>query len=364
MPSTIKQPASALHAKRSPPRARLSDGLERLQAIAKKQGGVCLTEQYEGVHARYTFVCAQGHQWSTAGTNILYVDTWCRICCFEQGLNTQKHPQGLERLQEMAAKHGGVCMSEHYTGLNGRYTCRCTQGHTWSATGQSLMKGHWCKTCGLERMSVANTRADGWQHLRTAAAQHGGACLAESYTNLSAHYAFRCAKDHTWHTTGAKILLGHWCPRCANTQRGKARRLADGFAQLQSAAAEHGGTCLSETYRGIKKAYTFRCREGHEWEAFGYHLLQGNWCRRCYLEKRRLGIEVARQLAIERGGQCLSDTYRRTTEKLIWQCGHGHVWHASLASVRSKGSWCPECAIINRITNPNSKSRWRLGNKK
>ena len=130
MPSTRKQPAGDLHAKRSPPRPRLSDGLERLQATAKKRGGLCLTEQYEGVHARFTFVCAQGHQWSTAGTNILYVDTWCRICCFEQGLNTHKHPQGLARLQEMAANHGGVCTSERYTGLNGRYTCRCSQGHT------------------------------------------------------------------------------------------------------------------------------------------------------------------------------------------------------------------------------------------
>ena len=50
-----------------------------------------------------------------------------------------------------------------------------------------------------------------------------------------------------------------------------------------------------------------------------------------------------RQIAKERGGRCLSDTYVNAHTLLFWECRHGHRWRATPNKVQ-QGRWCPVCA--------------------
>jgi rubrerythrin len=75
----------------------------------------------------------------------------------------------------------------------------------------------------------------------------------------------------------------------------------------------------------------------------------GTWCKRCAARAtgalRRLSIEAMRELARQRGGECLSDEYVDSWVKLRWRCGQcGNAWDAAPANVR-KGTWCPKCAV-------------------
>ncbi|CAE8715956.1 unnamed protein product, partial [Polarella glacialis] len=65
----------------------------------------------------------------------------------------------------------------------------------------------------------------------------------------------------------------------------------------------------------------------------------------------RLGIEKARQLAAEQGGQCLSTDYVSVHDKLLWQCYNGHSWSAPL------GSWCPVGAVMKKRLSLDVASR-------
>ena len=51
--------------------------------------------------------------------------------------------------------------------------------------------------------------------------------------------------------------------------------------------------------------------------------------------------------AAERGGKCLSKTYkgsyRHTGIRLLWECAEGHQWEAAPEQVRH-GTWCHVCA--------------------
>jgi hypothetical protein len=63
-----------------------------------------------------------------------------------------------------------------------------------------------------------------------------------------------------------------------------------------------------------------------------------------YTEQDRLRrLEEMRQLAIARGGVCLSKRYSDTKTKLKWKCAVGHEWSAIPSSVL-RGSWCEICA--------------------
>jgi hypothetical protein len=61
------------------------------------------------------------------------------------------------------------------------------------------------------------------------------------------------------------------------------------------------------------------------------------------MSTKRLTIEDCHGLAKEKGGKCLSTTYRNNYTKLEWQCECGNTWNAILNSIR-QGSWCRICS--------------------
>jgi len=54
-------------------------------------------------------------------------------------------------------------------------------------------------------------------------------------------------------------------------------------------------------------------------------------------------IRDMQEIALSRGGRCLSTEYVDIKTKLRWKCSFGHEWEAS-ARLLKAGHWCPECA--------------------
>lgn len=65
-------------------------------------------------------------------------------------------------------------------------------------------------------------------------------------------------------------------------------------------------------------------------------------CHACLGVKRTNSLQDAVDLAVLKGGRCLSGKYENSYEKLLWKCHNGHEWKASFNMVR-RGRWCPEC---------------------
>lgn len=71
---------------------------------------------------------------------------------------------------------------------------------------------------------------------------------------------------------------------------------------------------------------------------------RGFWCKEC-TKGGILTIGEMRQLAINRGGQCLSDEYIHSQQNLWWKCAipDHKPWEATPNSIKCKESWCPQC---------------------
>jgi len=54
------------------------------------------------------------------------------------------------------------------------------------------------------------------------------------------------------------------------------------------------------------------------------------------------------EIAIARGGYCLSTEYINNKTKLSWECNEGHTWMARPSDVKNNGTWCAVCAHRNR----------------
>jgi len=153
---------------------------------------------------------------------------------------------------------------------------------------------------------------------------------------------------------------------------------------MQEIAETRGGKCLSENYENSLTKLTWRCEKGHTWEATPVIIRQGGWCRQCNkTARRKLSLKEMQQLAISRGGKCLSEEYINKESNLIWRCKEGHIWSAKPGNVKNRSSWCPQCAqysarltiaemhqiaknkggecLSEEYTNNATKLKWRCG---
>jgi len=61
--------------------------------------------------------------------------------------------------------------------------------------------------------------------------------------------------------------------------------------------------------------------------------------------KRKYFLEDAKTIAIERDGECLSDSWNIPGQKLLWKCNKCHnQWSTKFYHIK-QGHWCPLCSL-------------------
>lgn len=321
------------------------------ELTAGADGISCLDSQSTGPLRRYGFVCGSGHEWKQRGSSARL-----KLCCPTCSGESAGPSSLFDRMLQRAAAAGVVCLDTVWHGVKYHYRFRCSYGHEWQRRGDAQTPIAGCPACSRKSVGLGNRNGDNFARLHELARQRGGACLSAAYEGRAGTCSLRCAEGHEWTTTAAVILSGKWCPRCKAEAKRLSRRRADGLENLMREARSRGGECLSGEYLGGLHRYRFRCGSGHEWTAAGTSLLAGSWCGPCAVEASRSSIEDVRAEAVARGGRCLSELYVRCDVKLHWLCGQGHDWHATWSNVK-RGSWCPQCAILARITTRKSMAR-------
>ena len=171
------------------------------------------------------------------------------------------------------------------------------------------------------------------------AAKKGGKCLSEKYIDSSTKLSWECSEFHSWKATPDTIKRGRWCPECS----GSKQLTIEGVQEL---AIERGGKCLSDEYDNSSTKLRWECSERHIWEEAPDSIKQGSWCPECSRSKR-LTIVGMQEIAFEKGGKCLSDKYINSSTKLTWECEVHHIWEAAPSDIKRE-RWCPECAKIKK----------------
>ncbi len=299
-----------------------------MQVLARERGGECLSKIYINAQSKLIWKCGAGHTWEALPGQIKQ-GRWCAVC------HNERRKLGIGKMHALARERGGKCLSDDYFDVFCKLTWQCAAGHVWEAAPAKVRRGSWCPTCARERLRL------GIEAMQAQARERGGRCLSEVYVNSEKALMWQCAEGHVWESSPANIRKGSWCPVCSWDHR----RL--GIEKMHALARKHGGRCLSKEYARAGQKLLWECAEGHRWETVPAKVKEGAWCPKCSRERRRRGIEAARQLAREHGGECLSETYLNTNQKLLWRCSAGHVWERSRASVRARLAqglpWCPQC---------------------
>jgi len=177
------------------------------------------------------------------------------------------------------------------------------------------------------------------EEMRSIAEERGGKCLSDTYVNIQTKLMWECEEGHQWKAIPSSIKSGNWCPHCAGS-------IKLTIEEMRSIAVERGGKCLSDTYVNARTKLMWKCEEGHQWEATPDNIKSSKWCPHC-AGKAKLTIEEMHEIAEERGGKCLSDTYVNARTKLTWECEEGHQWETTPDNIKS-GTWCKVCYDLSR----------------
>jgi hypothetical protein len=117
----------------------------------------------------------------------------------------------------------------------------------------------------------------------------------------------------------------------------------DNIETFKKIAIENGGECLSDKYFNCKSKLKFKCNHGHIWESTAHDVKYSKvWCPYCS-NNAKLTIEEMQEIATKRGGKCLSEVYVDSHTKLLWECKHNHRWKANPCDIKNGNRWCPIC---------------------
>jgi len=163
--------------------------------------------------------------------------------------------------------------------------------------------------------------------------------LSGTYKNGNTKLLWELSEAPRWAAPSVRLrLTGSWCPVCARATRRSSAWLT--IQEIQALASKRGGRCLSEHYKSSREKLLWECSKGHKWEALHSGIKRGRWCPSCASDAR-LSIKDMQSIAEERGDRYLSGAYVNTQTKIQWDCSEGHQWEGTLNKFKS-GSWCPK----------------------
>ncbi|MFE8698423.1 hypothetical protein ACFYKT_19125 [Cytobacillus sp. FJAT-53684] len=294
--------------------------IQNLKDFAKDRGGKCLSKEYTKMKDQYEWLCLCGYVWEASFNNIVN-GTWCPKC-------SGRLKKTINEMHEFAEKKGGKCLSDIYINNKIPLLWECEKGHQFSSTFDSVSNNNtWCN----HRECTSAPRYN-LSRIQEIASERGGKCLSSNYTNYNTPMKWECEHGHIWETPAKYILKGHWCHVC------NIKPLRD-LNYLSEIAESRNGKLLSREYQGMQMEYEWECEKGHQWFAPAGAVASGRWCHEC----RKGNIEEFQELALYKGGHCISIAYKDRVTPLEFQCKEGHQFFGTPSTVKNSGAWCPYC---------------------
>ena len=379
--------------------------IEDLNNLAIKKGGKLLSKKYINSKTKYKWQCSKGHIWKTAYGNIKK-GTWC-VECYELNPNKKrKHSKKphriskytIQEVRKIAKKRGGKCISKSYKNTKSKLKWKCKEGHIWETSLGTVLNGNWCNKChfyhseelcrtALEQILntkfykskptwLVNSRGnqmelDGHSKNLKIAFEYQGIqhFKLTSFINTKQKLKQRIYDDRTkinlCKKKGIKLLIFTYKEDLTYLNKLIEKKLKikeingnpinykkvinfnhvykhkSKIKEMNDIAIQRGGECLSKVYVNSMTKMTWKCKKGHKWKATPYSIkIRDSWCFLCS-PTGTLTIDEMSEIAEKNNGECLSKTYK-PRKKLKWRCSKNHIFKALPQNIKN-GQWCSIC---------------------
>jgi thiol-disulfide isomerase/thioredoxin len=129
------------------------------------------------------------------------------------------------------------------------------------------------------------------------------------------------------------------------------------LAEANKIAAKRGGECISENYLTSNQKLLWKCKNNHSFSALFFNIKHGGWCKICFAENNRREFFAAILKKVkQKKGSVLSGTYINNRSKLKIECKKGHVFISNSFNISRNEDLCPKCAGKAKYTLDEFKS--------
>ena len=405
--------------------------IEKLKKITDEKEGLVFLTNHPTTKSKQIFMCKNNHIWRTSIDAVLNAKKWCIIC------HRKDISLDIDVAIELASEKNGHCLSTECKNTRSKLQWECYNGHNWWATLASVKYGGtWCKKCHInlgEEITrrimnilfnqefkkfksdwLKNLELDGYCEELQLAFEYDGA----QHFKFVKH--FHRTKDGFKNQLGLDKLKNELCEKnnvtliripysiefkniknfiiekcnefeiyVPNDVEIDYKKFKDIYANkddkyqlMKKMVTDKKGTLLTNTYINADTKFEVECEKKHIWPINYHSLQQGRWCPYCSGTKKHT-IEQMQELAIEKGGKCLSDTYVNSKTNLKWECEKKHTWNAQPDGIL-RGKWCPHCnskkkgtieqmrkvaakkggtCLSKKYINSRTKLKWKCKNK-
>jgi len=368
-------------------------------AIAKINGGYCLSNNYVNNSIDLEWKCAKGHIFKKPLKRVKRSE-WCPYCSGKYVLLS------IKELNRVAESRGGKYLGDRDLIISNVADWICGDGHRWRSIVNNVVNlGSWCKVCRnnngeqISRYIFENftgkffptkrpkwlrfkgdkrsLELDGFNEEFSIAFEHQG---KQHYTDRQSVSMFASEsiarndinKIEICKSYGVSILLipqvgemtslselitliksfliKHNVPIIKNVSISEVEKNFDivkksRISDLKNIAKSKGGDCLSSVYLGHVSPLKFVCSSGHIWEARPNDIKRGSWCSVCSRAGgKKKKIEDLKVMFSDFGVECISSVYSTSREKYLWRCAKGHEFYLRYDYLKNL-KCCPFCKM-------------------
>lgn len=326
--------------------------LEEIKKCAKLMGGKCLSESYTNSEYKLLWECKFGHRWESLYHNVAK-GHWCPECAGQKKLT-------IEIANDIAKTRGGSCLSEIYINARIKLRWKCKQHHEWEMPIFVVKKGGWCPVCSQSKSESI--------------------CREYMETLFGAKFV-KCRPDWLRNNEGYNLELDGYCEELKiafehnGDQHYEITRFTKTDEQLlkiknndkiKTDLCEKHGIKLIIIPQLFSKIKLNKLKEFIKNESIKLGIIipnnfdnisvdlntyfknaDGNNTenkRPKFEAAMKYNLNFAQELAVKKGGECLSDFYVYSAKKMKWKCNnHNFVWESRFDHVL-RSTWCPKCA--------------------
>lgn len=180
-----------------------------------------------------TLTCDHGHTWEARLNDIINREAGCPYCA---GSVSRETDVAIEHIKAVHPNIKILGAMGQTLGRREAFEAGCEQGHTWMATYERLVAGHYCPHCANRAKYTQE------QFVERMAANNPGVTVIGEYTGMNKRVGIKCnACGHQWNPTAQRVHEGGGCPMCAinNKFSKKAMEWLTSIEQQQSITIQH-----------------------------------------------------------------------------------------------------------------------------
>jgi len=309
--------------------------LTYVKKIAQERGGKCLSQEYKNNYTHMKWKCKCGYIWNASFANIKNNKSWCPKCGY-----ISKRKLTYEFVKKKIEEIGGTLLSNTYINNSTPLKIKCVKGHIWYVAYTNISQGRQCPKCsGFVRYSFVD--------VKNFIEKCDGILLSKTFNTVKDKIHIKCNKClYEWKTTFDGIKNNkHWCPNCAKLRTIK--KLSCNSDEVINMINNKGGKLLSNYVKNHDKIKVQCLKCNYIWYPTRANISQGKWCPNCSVCVKYT-IENVKKEIQNKNGILLSNNYKNVKSKIKVKCGMcSNIWFPTFSRVL-QGHWCPRCNLSKR----------------